>query len=64
MYNYGPHPDASVLLADPINGIVITPNDHDDYCLNCSQPLTFSPGGYWFHYITKDKNCRGKDLNG
>jgi hypothetical protein len=67
VHSYGPHPDASHLLAEPINGQFITPNDHDDYCLNCSQPLTLAPtvrewGGYWFHYITKDKHCRGKDL--
>lgn len=65
---YGPHPDASHLLAEPINGMFITPQDYDDYCLHCGQPLTLAPtignwGGYWFHAITKDKHCRGKDLD-
>lgn len=64
---YEPHPDLTSQEAEPINGMFITPNGHDDYCLHCSQPLTLAPrhgdwGGYWFHFNSKEKNCLGKDL--
>jgi hypothetical protein len=63
------HPDASHLLADPINGIYITPmsDEWDDHCLNCAQPIRLAPtvkieDRYWFHVHSLANNCLGKDL--
>lgn len=65
---YTPHPDLSSTPPEPINGRYITPQDYDDYCLNCAQPLKLAPVAkiedrYWFHVISGERNCLGKDLN-
>lgn len=66
---YGPHPDASLLEADPVNGRYITPwlADNEDHCHNCAMPIRLAPtvkieDRYWFHIHTFDRHCRGKDL--
>ncbi len=67
MTPYTPHPDLTWQEAEPINGMFITPIDHDDYCFHCAQPLKLAPkigewGGYWFHVKSGERYCLGKDL--
>jgi len=71
MYTYTPHPDLSLVQAEPINGTVITPmsDDWDDHCEHCAHPIKVVPrmgnfGGYWFHTHTKEKYCLRRDLGG
>jgi hypothetical protein len=67
MSSVGP-PYASAYLAEPINGMFITPwpEEGDDHCLYCAREIRLAPlppgKNYWFHLGTFHKNCLRSEL--